>query len=108
MLGVWDSELQPTLVAAFRTALTDPQMSRLLSEFVSLEIIGRVLESLGTPAAERDRRGGLVASQILGIIVGRYLLRLPMLAEPSSATLAADLAPTLQRYLQGDLVEAAA
>jgi AcrR family transcriptional regulator len=28
VLGVWDSELQPSLVAAMRTALTDPSLTR--------------------------------------------------------------------------------
>jgi hypothetical protein len=45
----------------------------------------------------------LVASQILGIVLGRYVLALePLASLPSDAVVAA-YAPTIQRYLTGDL-----
>jgi hypothetical protein len=55
------------------------------------------------PADEAQRRAGLVASQTLGVALGRYLLRLPGLADRPAADLVADLAPTIQRYLTGPL-----
>ncbi len=100
VLTLWDSELQPGLVAALRTALGEPAMTRSLSEFLSLEILSRVLEPAGLSEPEATRRSGLVASQLLGLIVGRYLLRLPALVDRPAAEVVAAIGPTLQRYLE--------
>ena len=79
ILGIWDSDLQPSLIAAIRTSLTDPSMIRSISEFLTLEVIGRILHTLDLPEAEAERRAGLMASQVLGVVVGRYVLQLPPL-----------------------------
>ena len=105
ILSVWDSELQPSLVGAVRTALTDPGLTRTISEFLTLEVIGRILRTVQVPEPEASRRAGLVASQVLGVIIGRYVLKLPPLAAQSSDHLAAAIGPTLQHYLTGDLPE---
>ena len=73
VLGVWDSELQPSLVAAIRTTLTDPALTRSVGEFLALEVIGQVLRRDDLPPEEANRRAGLVASQILGLLMGRYV-----------------------------------
>ena len=53
VLGVWDSELQPSLVASIRTTLTDPALTRSVGEFLALEVIGQVLAPRRPPG-----RGG--------------------------------------------------
>ena len=35
VLGVWDSDLQPSLIAAIRTTLTDPALTRSVGEFLA-------------------------------------------------------------------------
>ena len=50
ILGIWDSDLHPSLIAAIRTSLTDPSMLRSISEFLTLEVIGRILHTLDLPA----------------------------------------------------------
>jgi AcrR family transcriptional regulator len=101
VLGVWDSELQPRLVAAVRAALTDPEMTRSVGEFLNLEIISHVLHSADLPSEDVSRRAGLIGSQMLGLIMGRYLLRLPGLADRPADELVAEIGPTVQRYLDG-------
>jgi AcrR family transcriptional regulator len=101
VLEVWDSELQPSLVAAIRTALTDPALTRSAGEFLTLEVIGRVLPRDDLSPEEANRRAGLVASQILGLVIGRYVLRLPVLANRKTADLVAEVGPTIQRYVDG-------
>lgn len=103
ILAVWDSDLQPSLVAAVRTALTDPNLTRSISEFLTLEVISRILRAVDLPEDEATRRAGLVASQVLGVLMGRYVLRLPPLVIQSSDDVARAVGPTLQRYLSGDL-----
>jgi AcrR family transcriptional regulator len=102
MLGVWDSELQPGLVAAVRTALTDPSLARSLWEFLSLEVLSRVLSGAHLSVEEAERRSGLMASQMLGLLIGRYVLGFPALSERSAESLVTDIGPTLQRYLDGE------
>jgi hypothetical protein len=101
VLGVWDSELQPSLVAAIRTALTDPALTRSVGEFLTLEVIGRVLRRDDLPPDEANRRAGLVASQVLGLVIGRYVLRLPALVNRRTEGLVAEIGPTVQRYVDG-------
>jgi hypothetical protein len=55
------------------------------------------------PVAERDARGALVASQVMGLVMARYVLRLEPLASASREDVVAAVGPTVQRYLTGDV-----
>jgi len=101
VLEIWDSEMQPSLVAALRTALAEPGLTRGFGEFLTLEILGRVVDRDDLPEAEANRRSGLVASQMVGLIMGRYVLRLPALVNRPSEELVAEIGPTIQRYVDG-------
>jgi AcrR family transcriptional regulator len=103
LLGVWDSDLQPSLIAGIRTTLTDPALTRSVGEFLALEIIGRVLRRDDLPPEEANRRAGLAASQVLGLVIGRYVLQLPLLVSRRSEDLVVEIGPTVQRYLDGHI-----
>jgi hypothetical protein len=62
-----------------------------------------VLGTLDLPQGERDARGALVASQLIGVAMARYVLRLEPLASATQESLVASLGPTLQRYLTGEV-----
>ena len=96
------------MVGAVRTALTDPGLTRSISEFLTLEVISRILRTVKVPEAEASRRAGLVASQVLGVIIGRYVLKLPPLVAQTTDDVAAAIGPILQHYLTGELPEALA
>ena len=53
------------------------------------------------PAAEADRRSQLVATQVLGLVIGRYVLGFEPLASMPAEELVAWMAPNVQRYLTG-------
>ena len=78
LLSVWDDpELQPGLVALARSLVSDDSASLVRDGFIPV-VIGPVLASL-----VRDRpevRIPLVASQIIGLVVARYVVALPPLA----------------------------
>lgn len=101
-LSVWDD---PTtrlpLIALVRSSLVQGAPETLLQQ----GILRMVLQPLRAvlPAAEADRRVQLVASQMLGLAMTRYLLALEPLASMSADDLVAWVAPTLQRYLDGPL-----
>jgi AcrR family transcriptional regulator len=55
------------------------------------------ISAIGEPASAA-RRAGLVASQLLGVAMCRYVLKLPPVVALSRAEIVAALGPTLQRY----------
>ena len=99
----WDSDAQSGLLAAFRSALTDHAASRMLIEFLGAKVLGRLASRLPYPAAESERRVGLVASQIVGLLTARYLLRLQPLCDMPADDIVRAVGPAVQRYLTGDL-----
>jgi AcrR family transcriptional regulator len=55
------------------------------------------ITAVGDPATAA-RRAGLVSSQLLGLAVCRYVLKLPPVVALTPAEIVASLGPTLQRY----------
>lgn len=84
-------------IALVRTAVGSKAGSGLLVGFLSRELIGRVAHELGTPDA--GLRATLVGSQIVGLLVARYVIELPHLADADVEELVARVGPTVQRYL---------
>jgi AcrR family transcriptional regulator len=103
MLGVWDqAEMQDRMVALVRSGLGgDPAGEQLLRDAVSQIILATVREHL--PPDEADLRVVLVASQLVGLIVTRYVLRLPPMATLPRERVVELVAPNVQRYLDGEL-----
>jgi AcrR family transcriptional regulator len=100
-LSVWDDpEIRPALLAVARGVM-DPAASRLMSEGLLPVVIQPIGVALGID--EPERRMPLVASQVIGLILMRYVLLVEPLASMSREELIAIYAPTIQRYLTGDL-----
>lgn len=102
-LAVWDSPVGTAAVALLRSAVSNQWTARLLREFLVTQVLRRVVEQLDLDPAETPLRGALVASQIAGLAMMRYVIRLEPVASASPDTLAATIGPTLQRYLTGPL-----
>ena len=102
-LTVWDGPARPAALALIRSAVGNEWTAKLLREFLVSQVLRRVLGTLDLSQEERDARGSLVASQLIGVVMARYVLRLEPLASASHESLVASLGPTLQRYLTGEL-----
>jgi hypothetical protein len=102
-LQVWDGPIQSAGLALVRSAVANEWTARLLREFLVTRVIRRVVGTLDVAPEEREVRGSLVASQLVGLIMARYVLRIEPLASASRESLVAALAPTLQRYLTGEV-----
>ncbi len=100
-LAVWDDERNRlAFVGLFRSVL-EPAGERLLREGFVPVVLGPVGEAL---ALERPQlRVALLASQMLGLILARYVLELEPVASMDAELVVATYAPTLQRYLTGEL-----
>lgn len=104
-LARWEGELSDdVLVLLLRSAVTNEQAAARLRE-VFLGQVATMLQPVVDPAQIR-RRAGLVTSQMLGLALTRYLLGIPGVVQRSAAELVADVAPTIQRYLVGQLPQA--
>ncbi|MFT4259523.1 TetR family transcriptional regulator [Microbacterium sp.] len=84
-------------VMLIRTAISSRLGTPLLVGFLSRELIGRVARALDVEDA--PLRASLVASQIAGLLVGRYIVKLPALVAADVDDLVARIGPTVQRYL---------
>lgn len=84
-------------VMLLRTAIGSRLTTPLLAGFLSRELLSRVARNLDVDDA--DLRASLVASQIAGMLIARYVLRLPALAAASVDELVHRVGPTVQRYL---------
>jgi AcrR family transcriptional regulator len=101
-LAIWDDPANQTrLVTVVRASMSSAAAQDLLTNGVARMVLGPIREIIASP--EAALRTSLVASQLLGLAVARYVLRLEPLASAPSSVVAAAVGPTLQRYLDGDL-----
>lgn len=102
VFSVWESPHRPAVVAAFRSAMAgnEPNLIRtFLMEVVLRDLGPRVNNPPGTGLLRMQ----LVASQMAGVLVTRYILEFEPLVSLSLDDLVEIVAPTLQRYLTGPL-----
>lgn len=86
------------LLTILRSALTDDTMVEHIRQRVFAEQLMPMVLRVGDPA-DAPRRAGLIASQMLGLALCRYVLQLPPVVALTPAQIAAEIGPTLQRYL---------
>lgn len=98
-VSVWDSPVGAAGVALLRSAVSSESAARLLREFLTTQIIRRGLAGLDIDPREAPLRGSLVASQVAGLAVIRYILKIEPLASAPPETVVAAIGPTIQRYL---------
>lgn len=102
VLGAWtDDEIGPTLRAVVLTAAHDERTREKLRMVVERSLIGG--STLGTDEADRLRRSGLIASQLIGFALIRYVWKIEPVASMSEDEVVAAIAPNIQRYIEGDL-----
>ncbi|WP_369140693.1 TetR/AcrR family transcriptional regulator [Modestobacter versicolor] len=101
LLRVWDGPTRAAGLALLRSAVSNEWAARLLREFLVSQVLRRVVGTLDLPPEEAQARGSLVASQLIGLVMGRYVLQVEPLASATADQLAASVGPTVQRYLTG-------
>lgn len=103
VVGVWDSPAGPGVVAVVRSVLSGSDDPSLARTFLLEVVLERVRRRIATPQDDGRVRIGLVASQMIGVLVGRKIVGVEPLASMPPDELAAAVGPTLQRYLTGDI-----
>lgn len=108
VLQAWEvHEIRDVFIGLIRSASSSEQATAMLREFVTEAIVGRLSAVArpgdGTDPAEARYRASLVASQVVGLGLTRYVLGLEPLAAADVEMLVAAVGPTVDRYLTGDL-----
>jgi AcrR family transcriptional regulator len=101
-LGVWDhTGGGRSLAALVRSVASNDLAARMMRQFVTHVVERRVVAAV---APDRpDLRAALCATQLVGLGMVRYVLRLEPLASADHPTVVAAVAPNMQRYLTGPL-----
>jgi AcrR family transcriptional regulator len=102
LLPLWDSELGAGFIAALRSILAGSEVNlfrSFIQEVIAVEVGARV----DNPPGSGIVRIQFVASQLVGVVMARYILQLEPFASLPPERVAATIAPNLQRYLTGDL-----
>lgn len=97
-LAIWDAPERRAQVAALvRSMFGGPPEKSPVREFVLPELIMRVCTELQVD--DPARRAGLIASQMLGLIAGRYVLQLPPVVALGAEDMVRTYGETIRRYL---------
>ena len=100
-VSVWDDETARLSLLGLVRGVVDPAGRQLLRDGLFGVILGPIAPALGLD--EPQRRLALVASQMIGVVMMRYVLEVEPLASMETEVLVATYAPTLQRYLADPL-----
>lgn len=102
LLPLWDSELGAGFIATLRSILAGSEVN-LFRSFIQEVIAVEVGPRVDNPPGSGIIRIQFVASQLVGVVMARYILRLEPFASLPAEQIARTIAPNLQRYLTGDL-----
>jgi len=99
-LRLWSDEaFREPMLALLRSATTGEKGAQMLREFVGSALLGRLAQ--GLTGADVPLRVSTAAAQLVGIVMLRYVIKLPPMVAATEDELVALVAPTLQRYFAG-------
>jgi AcrR family transcriptional regulator len=102
LLALWDSEIGAAFMATLRSILAGSE-ANLFRSFIQDVIAVEVGARVDDPPGSGLIRVEFVASQLVGVVIARYILELEPFASLPAEQVARTVAPNLQRYLTGDL-----
>lgn len=99
LVTTWDGEETGAPLRAFvRAAAAEPEVGRLLREFVQREMVDRITEQLG--GRDARQRAGVLTIQLSGVIFSRYVIEVEPAASMPVDELVRLLAPGLRATLR--------
>ncbi len=102
LLPLWDSEIGAGFIAELRSILAGSEVN-LFRSFIQDVITTEVGSRVDSPPGSGRIRVQFVASQLVGVVMARYILELEPFKSLPAQQIAETIAPNLQRYLTGDL-----
>ena len=102
LLPLWDSEMGKGFIATLRSILAGNDVS-LVRSFLQEVIAAEVGARVDDPPGSGRIRVQFVASQLVGVVMARYILELDPFKSLPVDQIAETIGPNLQRYLTGEL-----
>lgn len=102
LLPLWDSEMGKGFIATLRSIIAGNDTS-LVRSFLQEVIAREVGSRVDDPPGSGPVRVQFVASQLVGVVMARYILELEPFKSLPVEQIAETIAPNLQRYLTGEL-----
>jgi len=104
-LAMWDrAEGSGSSFASCMAAMAaSTEVADAIREFVNERVWSNVTTKEGDSEGLRQRRLSMVSSQLMGLALARYLLRVPPLSTASPKQIAKWVGPTLDRYVKDPL-----
>jgi AcrR family transcriptional regulator len=102
LLPLWDSELGKGFIATLRSIIAGNDTS-LVRSFLQEVIAKEVGSRVDNPPGSGPIRVQFVASQLVGVVMARYILELEPFKSLPVEQIVETIAPNVQRYLTGDL-----
>ncbi|MDJ0393210.1 TetR family transcriptional regulator [Rhodococcus sp. G-MC3] len=102
VMNVWESDQGEAVVAAFRSLIVEGDTT-LIGSFLMEVVLREIAARVDEPPGSAPERFTLVATQMSGLLLTRYILKLEPIASMPQARVIASIGPTLQRYLTGPL-----
>jgi AcrR family transcriptional regulator len=99
LVTVWDSPVGGAAAAFVRSAVSNELIAKMMREFIVNRIIRRVVKDLALDPAEGPLRANLIATQMAGLIMMRYIIKVEPLASTAPDVVAVLIGPTIQRYV---------
>ena len=93
----WEGD--ESLMALLRTAVTNEAAAERMRAIFATQLAPLLAGVTGEPRPAVAARAGLIASQILGLALCRYVLKLPPVVALKRPAIVAKVGPTVQRYL---------
>ena len=97
-----EAAARAAFVGLLRAATSEPEAADVVREILATRLLVPIAERVGGDAPEL--RAALMASQIVGLLMARYVVGVPPLVAASREQLVAALVPVLRHYLEGDWV----
>jgi AcrR family transcriptional regulator len=102
LLDLWETAaMRPLMLGVIRSATTDPVAAGLLRRNLAEGPLLALAGSIDRPDA--PLRAALAGSQLVGLMMARYVVGVEPLASAQRETIIRTIGPTIQRYLAGDL-----
>lgn len=96
-LETWDAPEGRPFIALLRSVAANEQAAEMLRQFIAREVIGRVAASLQLDRPEL--RAALAGSQLVGLAMMRYVIKLEPIASAPPSVLAREVGPAIQHYV---------
>jgi AcrR family transcriptional regulator len=96
-LETWDSPAGASLLGLIRSVVSSELAADLMREFVTREVLGRLAAAIKIDHPQL--RASLVATQLVGLAMLRYVIRVHAIKNASRKELARWIGPNIQRYL---------